>query len=289
MTKPPLIQTLPIALVQPDPNQPRQHFDPEALQELADSIASQGLIQPITVRKIGGARPRFQIVCGERRWRAHQLLGRETVAAQVLPMAKGKVLLTQLTENLARADQTPLETARAFRRALDEGIASSPAELAKMLGIRQPFRIQEALSLLKLCPEAQSLLDSEALSRSQAWALTALPHERQLRILALLQAGKLPSEAAFKAACQAPDRVEVERPGLLDWETRKPAVKALLRSIEEAGAQLSTQLRDADTWQGSIAHGDAVLVADQLKMLVKTTAQLLSSAESAVGLAAVAA
>ena len=288
MSKPPLVMTLPMASVHPDPTQPRQHFDPEQLQELADSIEAQGLIQPITVRKIGGSKPRFQIVCGERRWRAHQLLGRDTIAAQVLPMAKGKVLLAQLTENLARADQTPLETARAFRRALDEGIASGPAELAKMLGIRQAFRITESLSLLKLCPEAQSLLDSEAISRSQAWALTGLSHERQGRILALLEAGKLPTEAAFKAACAAPERQAVDAPGLLDWETRKPVVKALLRTIEEAGTVLSTQLRDCETWQSAIAHGDAVLVADQLRMLVKTVTSLSAAAESAVGVAAVA-
>jgi ParB/RepB/Spo0J family partition protein len=286
MTKPPLIQTLPIALVQPDPNQPRQHFDPEALKELADSIDSQGLIQPITVRKIGGSKPRFQIVCGERRWRVHQLLGRDTIAAQVLPMGAKRVLLTQLTENLARADQTPLETARAFRRALDEGIASSPAELAKMLGIRQPFRIQESLSLLKLCPEAQSLLDSETISRSQAWALTALPHDRQARLLALLEAGKLPSEAAFKAACQAPERQVVDAPGLLELTSRTARVKRLLNTIETAGAQLAAELGDAEQWAGQISWNDARMAAEQLRWLSKTVGTLTVAAESALGAAA---
>jgi ParB/RepB/Spo0J family partition protein len=287
MNKPPLVMTLPMASVHPDPTQPRQHFDPEQLQELADSIEAQGLIQPITVRKIGGSKPRFQIVCGERRWRAHQLLGRDTIAAQVLPMAKGKVLLAQLTENLARADQTPLETARAYRRALDEGIASGPAELAKMLGIRQPFRIQESLSLLKLCPEAESLLDSQAISRSQAWALTAIPHEKQQRILALLEAGKLPTEAAFKAACSAPERAEVDRPALVELTSRTTRVKRLLAAIEVAGVQLAGELAD-DSWAGQISWNDARTAADQLRWVSKTVAGLGVTAETALGFAAVA-
>ena len=278
---------IPVASIERDPKQPRTVFDEAALAELADSLRERGQLQPITVRRKPGKGPaKFIVVTGERRWRAAQLAGLKTLTAVVVTARKDR-LIDQIAENLQRAEMSPLELARSYRRAIDE-LGISPGELAKRLGIRQPFRVTEALSLLKLCPEAQSLLDSEAISRSQAWALTALPHERQLRILALLEAGKLPSEAAFRAACAAPERQAVDAPGLLDWETRKPVVKALLRTIEEAGTVLSTQLRDCETWQSAIAHGDAVLVADQLRMLVKTVASLSAAAEGAVGLAAVA-
>ena len=277
---------IPVASIERDPRQPRTVFDEAALAELADSLRERGQIQPITVRRKPGKGPaRFIVVTGERRWRAAQIAGLKTLAAVVVAAKKDR-LIDQIAENLQRAEMSPLELARSYRRALDD-LGISPAELAKRLGIRQPFRIQEALSLLKLCPEAQSMLDSEALSRSQAWALTALPHERQLRILALLQAGKLPSEAAFKAACQTPERQVVDAPGLLPFQVRSPRTKQLLRVIEEAGAQLASELVDAERWSADINWDDARAAAEQLRWLQKTVAGLSVAAEGAVGLAAV--
>lgn len=277
---------IPVSAIERDPKQPRTVFDETALAELADSLRERGQLQPISVRRKPGKGPaKFVLVTGERRWRAAQIAGLKTLDCVVVAARKDR-LVDQIVENDCRAAMTHLERATAYQRAMDE-LGISAGELAKRLGLRQPWRITEATSLLKLGDQARQALNSGAISPTQSYWLTALPHARQERILALLQAGKLPSEAAFKAACQAPERAAVDAPGLIDWETRKPAVKRLLASIEEAGAQLSAQLRDADAWQGAIAHGDAVLVADQLKMLVKTTAQLLASAESAVGVAAV--
>lgn len=185
---------IPVSSIERDPKQPRTVFDEAALQELADSLRERGQIQPITVRRKPGKGPaKFVVVTGERRWRAAQLAGLKTLTAVVVQARKDR-LVDQIAENIQRAEMSPLETARAYRRALDE-LQIAPAELAKRLGIRQPFRIQESLSLLKLCEEAQSLLDSGALSRSQAWSLTALPHERQRRILGLLECTRSPVAA----------------------------------------------------------------------------------------------
>lgn len=130
------------------------------------------------------------------------------------------------------------------------------------------------------------MLDSEAISRSQAWALTALPHERQQQILRLLEAGKLPSEQSFRAACQTPARTDVDSPNLLDLTSRSARVKRLLNVIETAGAQLAAELTD-NSWCTQISYNDARIAADQLRWVSKTVAQLVVAAESAVGVAAI--
>ena len=276
---------IPVSSIERDPKQPRTVFDETALAELADSLQQRGQLQPITVRRKPGKSPaRFIVVTGERRWRAAQIAGLKTLDAVVVAAKKDR-LIDQIAENLQRAEMSPLETARAYRRALDD-LQIKPAELAAKLGIRQPFRIQEALSLLKLCPDAQSMLDSEAISRSQAWALTALPHERQQQILRLLEAGKLPSEQSFRAACQTPVRTAVDSPGLLELTSRSARVKRLLSVIETAGVQLAAELAES-SWCNQISYNDARIAADQLRWVSKTVAQLAVAAESAVGVAAI--
>ncbi len=104
---------LQVSQVYPNPYQPRQHFDPERLQELADSLKAQGLLQPIVVRR---QKSGFELIVGERRWRAAQMAGFETIPALVRPASDEEVLGLALLENLQREDLNPLEEARAYQR-----------------------------------------------------------------------------------------------------------------------------------------------------------------------------
>ncbi len=133
-TNTPLILELPMSRVAPDPEQPRKHFDVEELRGLADSIESQGLLQPITVRTVGSnGSTTFVIIAGERRWRAHGLLKKETILAMVKDgLNEEQLRNTQALENLARSNMLPTEEATAVDRGIRQG--QTYEELAKSFG-----------------------------------------------------------------------------------------------------------------------------------------------------------
>jgi ParB family transcriptional regulator, chromosome partitioning protein len=125
-----------LSLIYPNPTQPRKFFPKEALEELALSIQEQGLIEPLVVVPRGD---RFMLVAGERRWRACQMIGLETVPVRVLSADDRQVAEMALVENLQRQDLTPLEEARAFKDMLDRGYTKE--ELAQKLGFKQVWRV----------------------------------------------------------------------------------------------------------------------------------------------------
>jgi len=129
-----------------NPDQPRKTFEPESLQELADSIAEHGLIQPVTVTVADGEKP-YMLVAGERRYRAHQLLGRETIAAI---LTTGEPDVIALIENIQREALNPLEEAEAYAQMMERH-GYSQKELGQMVGKKQNT-ISEALSLSRLSP-----------------------------------------------------------------------------------------------------------------------------------------
>ena len=268
-----ILKTVEVRCVQPDPDQPRKQFDDDKLAELADSILSRGLLQPITVRLVSGKPVQYRIVTGERRWRAHCLAGLRKITVNVVSAKVGS-FLDQIVENDQRDAMTPLDRAKAYRKALDEGLANSPADLAVKLGLRQTFRVVEVLSLLKLCPEAQQLLDQDRISRSSAWQLTVLSHDQQRTVLARHATGQLTSEGLFAAACQSArcPVAPVDAPSLFDRKARSRAVKGLLSTVQRCGSELS-ELLSADDLQG-IEVDDARTAEDQLRMLQKTVRDL---------------
>lgn len=136
--------TVPTSLVDPDPEQPRQHFDPDALEELAASVRENGLVAPILVRPIGD---RYVIVHGERRWRAVRQLGWSEIPAVVRELDDGAVRWLQLAENLNRDDLSPIEEARAYRALLDTG--ETQKSLAARLGKTRTY-VAQKLRLLDL-------------------------------------------------------------------------------------------------------------------------------------------
>ena len=166
-----------LSLIDPDPDQPRQHFDQAAIDELAQSIAANGLAVPVLVRPVAGER--FMLVHGERRWRAVSQLGWQTIPAEVRDLTIDESRWLALVENVQRADLSPLEEARAFRARLDEGLTQ--AELARRIGKSQSY-IAHKVRLLTLPSEVQDAVAARQLSEGHARQLLrlhkdALPHE----------------------------------------------------------------------------------------------------------------
>jgi len=177
---------LPIEALEPNREQPRKRFDDERLRELAASITAQGIIQPIIVTPLsdrGADQPRYQILAGERRWRAAQLAGLQRVPVVVRDTPEAERLELALVENLQRADLDPVEEARAFE-ALIELHSYTQAELATRVG-KERSTVANALRLLKLPSKVQDLLIGGQLSMGHARALLGLERQAEMRELAL--------------------------------------------------------------------------------------------------------
>ncbi|MCL2822689.1 MAG: ParB/RepB/Spo0J family partition protein [Polyangiaceae bacterium] len=182
----PEICDIPVDMIVSNPNQPRMVFSNSALEELYRSIEQNSLIHPIKVRRIGDGK--YMIVCGERRWRAHQLGGFKTVRAVVQETTDTEAKLEAIVENQARVDITPLQEARAYREMLDEGITVE--DLAKRLGMKQVWRISERTSLLNLTSEFQDALVSSVISPSQAFEMSRLTPVNQETLFRAIRDGK---------------------------------------------------------------------------------------------------
>ncbi len=170
------LRTVPIARVEPRADQPRQVFDENALQELADSISRYGLIQPITVRKLEGGY--YQIIAGERRWRASRLAGLHEVPVRVIEADDRRAAELALVENLQREDLNPVEEAEGYRT-LMETYGLTQEEAARSVGRSRPA-IANALRLLSLSAPVLSLVEKGKLSAGHARTLLPLEGDRQL-------------------------------------------------------------------------------------------------------------
>ena len=161
------LQTLPIGKVEPRRDQPRAVFNEQALQELADSISQYGLIQPITVRRLDSGY--YQIIAGERRWRAARLAGLSEVPVRVLEADDRRTAELALVENLQREDLNPIEEARGFRALMNEyGLTQEDA--ARSVGKSRPA-VANVMRLLSLTPDVMELVEKGALSAGHARAL----------------------------------------------------------------------------------------------------------------------
>lgn len=148
-----------IDLIVPNPDQPRTRFTEQALDELAQSITANGVIQPIVLRKKEG---KYEIVAGERRWRAAQRAGLRKLPAVVREVSDEKLLELALIENIQRAELSPIEEAKAYRRLIDE-LGMTQEVLASHVG-KERTRITTSLRLLKLPDDIQKLIDEQRLS-----------------------------------------------------------------------------------------------------------------------------
>jgi len=164
------LRELPVEFLQRGRYQPRSDFDPEALQELADSIRAQGVVQPIVVRPLGSKR--FEIVAGERRWRAAQLAGLETIPALIRELPDEAAIAVALIENIQRQDLNPLEEASALRRLVDE-FHMTHQDVADAVG-RSRAGVSNLLRLLELNEDVKARIEKGELEMGHARALAAL-------------------------------------------------------------------------------------------------------------------
>ncbi len=170
------LRKLPVEYLQRGRYQPRTDFDPAALQELADSIRAQGVVQPIVVRPLGEEN-RYEIIAGERRWRAAQLAGLAEIPAIVREVPDEVAVAVALIENIQREDLNPLEEAVAFKRLVDD-FGMTHQEVADAVG-RSRASVSNLLRLLDLNPDVKRYIEQGQLDMGHARALAALSGRQQ--------------------------------------------------------------------------------------------------------------
>ncbi|MCI5775625.1 MAG: ParB/RepB/Spo0J family partition protein [Aerococcus sp.] len=213
------VQELDIAAIRPNPYQPRQHFDEDALAELAESIKASGLLQPIIVRK--SAVKGYELIAGERRTRASQLAGMQTIPAIVRQLTDEQMIALAVVENLQREDLTPLEEAGAYRRLMDQ-LNITQKQAAERLGKSRSY-IANMLRLLDLNDDVKQLVQASKLSAGQARTLLGLKSKKEQSRLAhqVVEEGMTVRELEKKVSAlnEPADPVEVkpvtERPAYL--------------------------------------------------------------------------
>ena len=206
--------SLPVGALQPGKYQPRTRMDPGSLEELAASIRSQGLIQPISVRPVG--QDRYEIIAGERRWRASQIAGLTEVPVLIRDIPDDAALAMSLIENIQREDLNPLEEAAGLQRLIDE-FGMTHQQSADAVGRSRPAA-SNLLRLLQLAKPAQDMLMAGDIEMGHARALLPLAKAEQGRVAALVvdkglsvrETERIVSRElnppAAKAGAKAPDR-----------------------------------------------------------------------------------
>ena len=169
------LKILPLQKVEPNPNQPRRDFDPEALEALSESIAQHGVLQPLTVRELESGY--YQIIAGERRWRAARLAGLREIPAIVIEADDKKATELALIENLQREDLNPVEEAMGYSRLLKE-YGMTQEDAAKRVGKSRPA-VANALRLLQLTPEILEMVKTGALTPGHARAILSMKEPKK--------------------------------------------------------------------------------------------------------------
>ena len=174
--------------IEPNPNQPRREFDQEALQELANSIRELGIIQPITLRKVEGGK--YQIIAGERRWRASQLAGLQTIPAYIVSVEDQGVMEMALVENIQREDLNAIEIALAYQH-LAETTGMTQAKISERVG-KSRAAVTNYLRLLKLPAQVQIALKNHEIDMGHARALLSLDSpSQQIKLFKAVQQQQL--------------------------------------------------------------------------------------------------
>ncbi len=229
---------LPVGQVRPNPRQPRQVFDEEALAELVHSVREIGVLQPVVVRPAGtdeAGQPRYELVMGERRWRAVQEAGLATIPAIVRETADDDLLRDALLENLHRAELNPLEEAAAYQQLLDD-FGCTHEELAGRIGRSRP-QISNTLRLLKLPPAVQRRVAAGVLSAGHARALLGLDdagHQEDLatRIVAEGMSVRATEEAVLLTRGEKPPIPRPRRPRPADSPTTHDLAERLSHTFD---------------------------------------------------------
>ena len=252
---------LPVEFLQRGRYQPRRHFDENKLQELADSIKAQGMVQPIVVRSVGDNN--YEIIAGERRWRAAQLAGLAEVPVFIREVDDQTAMAMALIENIQRDDLNPLEEAVALHRLLDE-FGLTHQEIANAVG-KSRTTVTNLMRLLELAPEVKALVDDRKLDMGHARALLALKAGDQRKAAnevvkkglsvrateALVKALLNPKPAASKKTGSSYDN-DTRR--LLDDLTDRLGAKVDLKQTGKGKGTLQISFNSLDELEGILEH-----------------------------------
>jgi ParB family chromosome partitioning protein len=260
------LERIPIDLIQPNPRQPRSSFDEQALSELAESLQANGLLQPVLVRPLAGSG--YELIAGERRWRAARLAGLERVPAIVRSAEESQRLELALIENMAREDLNPIEAARACA-ALVEELALTKEEVGRRVG-RSRVAISNWIRLLDLPDEVLGMLETGELTEGHGRALLQAPRQLQRALArdardrrlsvreteararaALAESTGLPATAKPVAGVATAERADAER-ARLDAEDALSSVLGLETHIrlKRRGCSVEILLEDLDEVHG---------------------------------------
>lgn len=224
------LQTLPIEYLQRGKYQPRKDMNPEKLQELTDSIKAQGVIQPVVVRSI--APDRYEIVAGERRWRAAQLAGLQEIPVVVRDIDDRSAMAIALIENIQREDLNPLEEAAALRRLLDE-FTMTHQQIADAVG-KSRTTVTNLLRLMDLHPDVKILLVNGQLEMGHARALLSLDDTKQIAIANKIVKEGLTVRDAERLVKESQMEPKIVKPKVIDNDT--------LRLQQDLTAQLGAKV-----------------------------------------------
>lgn len=263
---------LPLDVLQRGRYQPRVDMRPETLEELAASIKAQGVVQPIVVRPLAtaaaGESQRYEIIAGERRWRAAQIAGLANIPAVIRRIPDEAAIAVALIENIQRESLNPLEEARALERLITE-FELTHAQAAEAVG-RSRAAVSNLLRLLELAPEVGALLERRELEMGHARALLALSARRQQAEVAAMVARKSLSvrdtEALVRRLQQRGKEAEAgaadEKPGAADPDVRrleqeladKLGAKVLIQHSQAGKGKLVVSYNSLDELDGILAH-----------------------------------
>ncbi|GAA2618073.1 ParB/RepB/Spo0J family partition protein [Actinomadura fulvescens] len=258
---------LPLDAIRPNPRQPRENFDEQALEELSESIGIVGLLQPIVVRRIESAEHEYELVMGERRWRASQLAGLDVIPAIVRDTGDDDMLRDALLENLHRQQLNPLEEAAAYQQLLED-FGATHEQLATRIGRSRPH-ITNTLRLLNLPPAVQRRVAAGVLSAGHARALLSLESvEAQENLAARIVAEGLSVRAVEEIIAM---REVEDGPQTPRQKRKKPVAPALKQLADRLSDRYETKVRvDLGRNKGKIVVEFASL--EDLDRIIKTMA-----------------
>lgn len=250
------LTTLPVDLIQRGRYQPRRDFDPDSLRELADSIAAQGVVQPIVVRPVGEGR--YEIIAGERRWRATQQAGLDEIPVVIRDVPDQTAMAMGLIENIQRDDLNPLEEAHALHRLLNE-FELTHQQIAQAVG-KSRTTVTNLLRLLELNEDVKKLIETGRIEMGHARALLGLKDQAQSDA-ARQVAQKGLSVRETERLVRRLQGQDQERPARKRAATEDPDVRRLQDDLcERLGAQVNIQ-------QGAGGRGKLVIAYNSLDEL----------------------
>ena len=254
------LRQLPVDLIQRGRYQPRRDMDPAALQELADSIRQQGVMQPVVVRAIGAGK--YELIAGERRWRATQLAGLDSIPALIRDVSDEAAIAMALIENIQRENLNPIEEAFALQRLQDE-FGLTQAQVAEAVG-KSRSTVTNSLRLIGLCEEVRTLLEHGDLEMGHGRAMLTLPPELQLQAAHQVVAKALSvrqTEALVRRLQEAQDTGPKEKPrldpnirSLQDDLAERLGAKVAINHGSKGKGKLVIEYNSLDELDGILGH-----------------------------------